>query len=137
MSIEIPNLDEIGWGYPKELLGTRSKTSITIRPLTTREQHVKIDFRRQHTDVHEEIAYEIAMRREMASKQYTMPEEMEALIRHFQGWVEANSAAMRVSKGFWMEYLGSYYPTQQKSPNSKIYTAVVRVRFRWATGFSE
>lgn len=131
-AIEIPNLDEIGWGYPKELLGTRSRTRITVRPITTREDHVKIDFRRQHTDVHEEVTYEIALRKENASHRYALPEEMEGLIRHLQGWIEVNSYAMRQVNGFWMEYLKTQYPINtNQSP--KIYTARVTVRFRWVT----
>lgn len=130
-----PTLDEMGWGYPKELLGTRSQTSITVRPLKSTEQDIKIDFRRKHIDAYEEVVYEIAMRREAASAVYSLPEDMEALIRHLQGWVETNSAAMRTTKGFWMEYLKTEYPRPDKD-NPKIYVAQVTLRFRSYRGVS-
>lgn len=133
-----PSLEEIGWGYPKELLGTRSRTSVTVRPLRAVEQgRRRFDFRKKHIAAYEDVLYEVAMRREKALATYPLPEEMEMLIRHLQGWIETNSAAMRLTQGFWMEYLGTDYPRRTKlSTDLKIYTAIVRLRFHSARGVS-
>lgn len=132
---DIPDLNEIGWGYPKELLGTRSRTSVTIRPIQSVEQSVKIDFRRRHTRASEDVLYEIALRKEDAPATYSMPEELEGLVRHLQGWVETNSAAMLKSKGFWMEYLDTQYRMASKA-NPKVFSAIVRLRFHSVRGTS-
>ena len=136
MAIEIPDLEEIGWGYPKELLGTGSQTSVTIRPLRSTERDIKIDYRRKHIDAYEDVIYEIAMRLEEAPANYAIPAELEALVRHLQGWVEANSYAMRQSsKGFWMEYIGTTFP-ESRPANPKVFTAQVKLRFRSVRGVS-
>jgi hypothetical protein len=135
MTGNYPTLDEMGWGYPKELLGTRSQSSVTVRPLRSLERDVKIDFRRKHIDAQEDVIYEIAMRREDTPASYDRPPELIALVRHLQGWIETNSAAMRTTQGFWMEYLGTDYPLPT-TPNPRIYIAQVRLRFRSIRGTS-
>jgi hypothetical protein len=125
---EVPDLEKIGWGYPSQLLGTRSQTRITITPLRFFEKHTAKDFRRTVYDATEEVTYEIALRKEDASSRYEQPEELEMLARHLQGWVETNSAAMKASKGFWMEYAGTEYPPPTKT-NPKVFIVRVRLIF--------
>jgi hypothetical protein len=122
------NGNDIGWGYPGSLLGTRSGKSITLRCIPVIDSVRKEDVTRRLMRFVETVRIDVYLRDETAPVTYTMSEKLEGMVRYIQGFIEANMNALYVQGISGMENLFTQaIPADPGNPNSKIYHAIVTI----------